>query len=143
MQDQKFRHMHTSDHNLLLTSDNDITVLLNKGIVFREPIHKEVDTITVQHMVAAAIQMSISVLSDDTGVFVLLLYDCFVQKLVLPVIIESPITVPKHASLSPATEAFIENIKQMHHQACTKFRSARHQPILVGSLKKEISLFHQ
>ena len=77
------------------------------------------DTITVQQMVAAANQMSISVLSDHTGVFVHLPYDCFVRKLVLPVIIEFPITVPKHASLSPETEAFIENIKQMHHQACT------------------------
>ena len=64
-------------------------------------------------MVAAANQMSIYVLSDDTDVFVLLLYDCFVQKLKLPVIMESPIAVPKIASLSPTKEAFTER----NHQA--------------------------
>ena len=48
-------------------------------------------------MAAAANQVSISVLSDDTAVFVLLLYDCFVQMLKLHVIMESPIAVPKFA----------------------------------------------
>ena len=69
-------------------------------------------------MAAAAKQVSISVLSDDTAAFVLLLYNCFVQKLKLPVIMESPIAVPKLAPFSPTTEAFKAKRKQTHDQAC-------------------------
>ena len=55
--------------------------------------HEEADNIIVQQMVAAAneSQKGISVLSDDTDVFVLLLYHYLEQNLKLPVIMESPI----------------------------------------------------
>ena len=69
-------------------------------------------------MVAAANQKDITVLSDDTGVFVPLLYYSRAQKLKPTDITESRKTVPKLASLSPTTEALTENIKQTHHQAC-------------------------
>ena len=71
-------------------------------------------------MVAATNQKGISVLFGDTDVhvFALLVYDCLAQKRKPPVITESRKTVPKLASHSPTTEAFTENIKQTHHQAC-------------------------
>ena len=75
-----------------------------------KPTHEEVVNIIVQQIAAAAneIQKGISVLSDNTDVFVLPLHDCLAQK--LPVITESPKNVPKFASRSPTTEAIKEKI---------------------------------
>ena len=89
------------------------------------------DNIIVQQMVFAENQKDISVLSDDTYVSVLLLFDCLAQKLKLPFITESPKAVPKPASLSSTTEAFTENKKAnsssgMCLETHTRFRSARH-----------------
>ena len=61
--------------------------------------HEEVDTIIVQKKVAAANQKDISVISDNTDVFVFLLYDYLAQQLKPPIITESPKAVPKHSSL--------------------------------------------
>ena len=78
--DQEFLQRYTSDHKLLITGDKDIPVELNKGIVIQradmKTTHEEADNIIVQQMVAAANenQKGISVLSDNTDVFVLLLH---------------------------------------------------------------------
>ena len=64
--------------------------------------HEEVDII-VQQMLVAANQMSKYVLSDDTDVFVLLLYFCFEQKFKFSVLMESQIAALKPASLSSTT----------------------------------------
>ena len=97
MQDQEFLKKHTSGNKLLLTSENGTPVELNKGIVIQRVdmkiTHDEADNIIVQQMVAGANknQKGISVLSDDTDVFVLLLYHYLELSLKLPVIMESPI----------------------------------------------------
>ena len=58
VQDQEFQKKHTSDNKLLLTSDNDIPVELNKRKVIQrvdmKTTHEEADNIIVQQMVAAA-----------------------------------------------------------------------------------------
>ena len=82
--------------------------------------HVEVGKIIVRQMEVAANenQMGISVLSDDTDIFVLLLYEFLAQKLKLPLITEPPKTVPKLASLSPTAEALTEKIERAHYHAC-------------------------
>ena len=68
-------------------------------------------------MVAAGNQKGHSVLSDNTDVFVLLLYYSLAQKRKPPDIMESRKTAPQLASISATTEKFTEDIKQTPHEA--------------------------
>ena len=61
-------------------------------------------------MVAAANQKGISVLSDNTDAFVLLLYYSLAQKLNPPNIKESRKTMSKVVSFSPQHTSFLQKI---------------------------------
>ena len=134
----------------LLASEKDIPVELFKETVIQrttmKSTHVEVGKIIVRQMEVAANenQMGISVLSDDTDIFVLLLYEFLAQKLKLPLITEPPKTVPKLASLSPTSEALTEKIERAHYHACVwKHASSngRHYGLKMFKPEKNLEFF--
>ena len=97
IQDEHFHQKHTKTHKLIVTGEDDIPSEVHKGIVVERAdmitTHEEADNILVQQMVFATHknQEGISVISDDTDVFVLLCYHYLVQKLNILVVMESPV----------------------------------------------------
>ena len=84
-------------HKLIVTGENDIPSEVNKGIVIErgdmKTTHEEADNILLLQMVFAATenQKGISVIADDTDVFVLLYFHYLAKKLSIPVVMESPV----------------------------------------------------
>ena len=95
--DSEFHNNNTETHKLVKTGENDSPVEIYKGVsierVDLKTTHEEADNILAHQMVAASEenQKGISVVSDDTDVFVLLLYHYQAQNLTLLVVMESPI----------------------------------------------------
>ena len=107
--------MYTSDHKLLLTSENYIPVEINKGIVIQradtKSANEEVDNIIVQQMRAAVNQKGNFVLSVETGLIVFLLYDCLAQQLELACYNGISESCTKACLSFINNKAFQENIK--------------------------------
>ena len=75
VQEEQFPEEHTKTHKLIVTGEDDIPPKAHKGIVIeradRKTTHEETGNILVQQMALATHenQEGISVISDDTGVF--------------------------------------------------------------------------
>ena len=97
IQDASFHNSNTSVHKLVVTGENESPIEIHKSVTIKrvdlKTTHEEADNILAHHMVAAAQenQKGVSVVSDDTDVFVLLLHHYKAQNLSLPVVMESPI----------------------------------------------------
>jgi hypothetical protein len=117
VRDVSFHRDHTQNHKLIITpEDVTPTEISNGGVIINrrdmDTTHEEADIIIVQEMLMAAKEnpTSITVLSDDTDVFVLLLHYYLVDDLELMVKMVSPIkdrvivdigkTVEKHTETS-------------------------------------------
>ena len=117
IKDKAFHKEHTSSHRLIVKGDDDTPVEIHKAFVIErsdiQTTHEEADNILAQQMFVAANEhrKGISVISDDTDVFVLLLYHYQAQNLKLQVIMESPVkkrtvvdirdTVQRHNAIIP------------------------------------------
>ena len=93
-----FQREHTQDHKSIITGTGNVPTQISNGTVIIErremsTTHEEADNIIVREilMVAKENPSRITVLSDDTDVFVLMLYFYLPDGLHLPVIMESPV----------------------------------------------------
>ncbi len=96
--DTLFHQEHTQKHKLVITGKDKTPIEISNGgtVIYRrdmDTVQEEADTILVQHMLLAAKETTsgITVLSDDTDVFVILLYHYLQAQLTTRVIMESPI----------------------------------------------------
>ncbi|KAG0723713.1 hypothetical protein GWK47_042084 [Chionoecetes opilio] len=116
--DVSFHRNHIQNHKLIITSQDKTPIeISNRGLIINRgdinTTHEEADVIIVQQMLMAAKEKptSITVLSDDTDVFVLLLHYYLEDGLKFMVSMESPIkdraivdigkTVEKHIDIIP------------------------------------------
>ncbi len=93
-----FHQVHTQKHKLVITGQDKTPIEISNGgtVIYRrdlDTVQEEADTILVQQMLRVAKETTngITVLSDDTDVFVLLLYHYLQAQLTTMVIMESPI----------------------------------------------------
>lgn len=96
--DKEF-HKHTSNHKLVITGNNDIPIEISNGgvLINRRDLtcsHEEADCIIVQQVITTAkdLNVGVSVIADDTDVFVLLLHHYYEQQLTVPMIMDSPVS---------------------------------------------------
>ncbi len=94
--DKDFIDTYTQDHTLLITAD-DIPVEIRKGKVTPRPEivtnHEEADAIIIQQAFRAVDQGStgVSVMADDTDIYVMLLHFYNLKNLTIPMFMESPV----------------------------------------------------
>ena len=117
-QDKEFHQRCTKEHKLLITGQSRTPTEIGKGgvVILRRDLdttHEEADIIIVQQMLLAAKEnpTAITVISDDTDVFILLLHCYLEDGLQMTVTMESPIsgravrdigkTVSKHKDIIP------------------------------------------
>ena len=82
LQDKQFHENQTQRHKLVITGSDPVPTEISKGgiIIYRsdqETLYEEADIIIVQQLLASVAEDSekvITVVADDTGVFVLLLH---------------------------------------------------------------------
>ena len=91
-----FHHGYTQNNKLVVTGSNNTPVQISHGVViYREDIstsHEEADCIIVQQaMMASEYQQRVSVIADDTDVFILLIHHYLEQQLTNFMVMESPI----------------------------------------------------
>ena len=91
-----FHHGYTQNNKLVVTGSNNTPVQISHGVViYREDIstsHEEADCIIVQQaMMASEYQQGVSVIADDTDVFILLIHHYLEQQLTIYRVMESPI----------------------------------------------------
>ena len=95
IQDASFHNSNTSVHKLVVAGENESPIEIHKSVTIErvdlKTAHEEADNILAHQMVAAAQenQKGISVVPDDTDVFVLLLHHYKAQNLSFPVVMES------------------------------------------------------
>jgi hypothetical protein len=94
--DMLFHTDYTKKHKLVITGEKNCPVeIQNEEIRMRHDLatnHEEADNIIVQQVLRCSLEgKSITMMSDDTDVFVLLVYYYAQAKLQVPVIMESPI----------------------------------------------------
>ena len=91
-----FHHGYTQNNKLVVTGSNNTPVQISHGVViYREDIsasHEEADCIIVQQaLMASEYQQGVSVIADDTDVFILLIHHYLEQQLTNFMVMESPI----------------------------------------------------
>ena len=95
--DEKFHLSHTSRNKLVITGSSNTPTEIYKGVVIQgrdiSTSHEEVDNIIAQQAVICAKHHSgtIVVVTDDTDVFILLLYHYPQENLTCPLFMTSPI----------------------------------------------------
>ena len=91
-----FHHGYTQNNKLVVTGSNNTPVQISHGVViYREDIstsHEKADCIIVQQaLMASEYQQGVSVIADDTDVFILLIHHYLEQQLTNFMVMESPI----------------------------------------------------
>ncbi len=95
--DEEFIRNHTKDHKLVITGQSGIPIeISHSGIVIhRNDIantHEEADNIMIQQVLMLSEDgKSISVIADDTDVYVLLMTVCLTNQVTTPIFMESAI----------------------------------------------------
>jgi hypothetical protein len=118
-QDTKFLQKNTENHKLVITGQDKTPVDIGYGGVITQrndiaTTHEEADNIIVQQAIRVAVneQKCVTVLADDTDVYILLLYYYLERGIQIPMVMESPIkertvvdihaTVEKYQSIIPS-----------------------------------------
>ena len=91
-----FHHGYTQNYKLVVTGSNNTPVQISHGVViYREDIstsHEKADCIIVQQaLMASEYQQGVSVIADDTDVFIILIHHYLEQQLTNFMVMESPI----------------------------------------------------
>ena len=90
-----FHHGYTQNNKLVVTGSNNTPVQISHGVViYREDIstsHEKADCIIVQQAMVSEYQQGVSVIADDTDVFILLIHHYLEQQLTNFMVMESPI----------------------------------------------------
>ena len=83
-----FHHGYTQNNKLGVTGSNNTAVQISHGVVICE----EADYIIVQQAISASeYQQGVSVIADDTDVFIILIHHYLEQQLTHFMVLESPI----------------------------------------------------
>lgn len=122
--DTTFHRDYTMTHKLVITSSNNTPVEISYGgvVIHREDMstsHEEADCIIVQQAVTVATecQVGVSVIADDTDVFILLLHHYFERQLTSHMIMESPIhgrTVIEIQATVKQQQSIVDGLLSMH-----------------------------